>query len=174
MLAMPHDRGVLTASTRALPTLRSSRDAPAASLLSKQHPSCLLIAGLGCSPGSFFASEMKERPHAEEIDEHRDDVPGNYRTRSNQQPGVDPEDLKHAHNACHPGVHACARSAPEHRQQSRQSGKGGSEARHKAENLRLGQTGNEQALRVTRHKTFATVQREHSQDENTQGTLVET
>src|SRR5262249_60152807 len=83
----------------------------------------------------FEAGEAEVDGDAPEIDHYRDDVPHDHRARENQQAVVDPEKLKHAHDARHRGIHALARPAPEHPDQVGYSGERGPKARDKPEYL---------------------------------------
>ena len=74
----------------------------------------------------FFAKKVRISANAEEVNQHADHIPHNHGPRNNQDAIVDPEDLKDAYDRRHPWVHARTRPAPEHRQQVRQDGKGGS------------------------------------------------
>jgi hypothetical protein len=56
----------------------------------------------------FFAGEMTVGADVQKIDQHRDHVPYDHGSRSNQQAVVHPEDLKDSHDRCHPRIHARA------------------------------------------------------------------
>ena len=112
--------------------------------------SAQLVAALSLTRGSrfFFAEKVRISANAEEINQNADHVPHNHGPRNNQDAVVDPEDLKDAYDRRHPWVHARTRSAPEHRHQIRQNGKGGSQTGDKAKEVRTLKAGNEDALRV--------------------------
>src|SRR5262252_5930273 len=114
----------------------------------------------------FEAGEAEVDGDAPEIDHHRDDVPHDHRARKNQQAVVDPEELKHAHDARHRGIHALARPAPEHPDQVGDSGKRGPKTRDKPKDLRPSKSGKEQARCVFGDQALAAAQQDETQQQD--------
>jgi hypothetical protein len=85
----------------------------------------------------FSAGKMKVRGDAQKVDKHGDRVPHHHRSRDNQEPVVDPSNLKHAHDTCHRRVHALAGTSSEHGDQVGQSREGCSKTCDKADDLGL-------------------------------------
>jgi hypothetical protein len=83
----------------------------------------------------FFIAEITIGPYRQKIYQNCDHVPCDHWSRSNQNPIVDPEDLKSAHDCRHHWVHTRARLTLEHADQIRHGSKGCSHTRQKAEDL---------------------------------------
>lgn len=114
----------------------------------------------------FSACKIKVRADAQKIDQYRDHVPQDHRSRSDQQSVVDPDNLKDTHDSCHPRMHPCTGSAPEHDHQVRQSSKGRPDSGQKAKDLGPLKPGEDQALRVVYRQVSTSIQRNHTQRNN--------
>ena len=115
---------------------------------------------------SFATQVIGKRTYRHKVDQDRDNVPDDYRARSNQQAVIDPKHLERTHNRSHAGVHTLTGPASQHCQQIWHSGEGSSKACQEANDLRYF-TGPEQPLGID-HQVLTSCLRCHAHEDKSE------